>query len=106
MPIENNNVDISIIPKTGTIEVDFGNIPISELSYNVTGLSDIKSTSKVNLFIQSDSTEDNNNIEHNFASIALRLIASNVVEGVGFTINIYCIIGLATGKFKINYTYN
>jgi hypothetical protein len=91
---------------TGIIEIDFGATPSSEAEIAVTGLTDILSTSTVDAVINGRTTADNNEIDHEFASIAIRCSVVDITAGVGFTIKGFCIIGLVSGKFKINWRYS
>lgn len=99
-----------ITPSAGIIsgisEIDFGSTPSSETTLAVTGQADILSTSTVHLTINARTTTDNTANDHEFAAIAIRLSATDITAGVGFTIKAYCLIGFVTGKFKVNWSYS
>lgn len=91
---------------SGIATIDFGATPTEEGSIAVTGQMGILATSNIQAFIVARSTIDNNETNHKFGAIALRLIVSDIVVGVGFTINAYSIIGLVTGTFKIDWRWS
>jgi len=92
--------------RQGIVELDFSSTPTNEGSVTITGLTNfVLATSTPQAWISERSTTNNTITDHRFASIALRLICTDFVDGVGFTIRAYCIIGSVTGKFKIDYSY-
>ena len=70
---------------TGTVNIDFGAFPgSSDASVAITGQSGILSTSLVEAWIFPADTDDHSADEHLVEQI--KVIAGNIVEGVGFTI--------------------
>lgn len=81
------NADLPI-SQSGMSEVDFGTFPGQPLaSLAVTGVGRIKANSKVTAWIfPDDGTADHTADEH--IVVPLQVTASNVVAGVGFTLNV------------------
>lgn len=90
---------------TGTAIIDFGATPSAEASVVVTGQAGLTAGSFVEAFMQGSSTADNTAIDHRWAGVAFRMMVDTVVGGVGFTIYVTSIAGLATGTFNINWVY-
>lgn len=90
----------------GTAVIDFGAIPATEVTVEVTGQADITSACAVEAWITARSTGDNDASAHKQAAVFLRLVCSEPVDGVGFTITAYCLIGYATGTFEIDWTWS
>jgi hypothetical protein len=91
--------------ETGIATIDFGSSPSVEASVTVSGQTGILTTSNVTLSIVARSTATNDTTAHSFASAALRLVSSTPSAGNGFTITAYCLIGYATGEFKIDWAW-
>ena len=90
----------------GTIAIDFGSIPSSQAQVDVTGQTDILSTSLAEAWVMADSTSDNDTNSHQFAGVSFRLTCGMPTAGVGFTIYAVTLAGEATGEFKIKYVWS
>lgn len=90
----------------GTATVDFGATPAAEASVAVTGQATILSTSSAEAFLMEDVTGDNDANAHQFAAYSMRPVCTIPSAGVGFTINLLCEIGLATGQFKVRWVWS
>jgi hypothetical protein len=90
----------------GVVELDFGSTPVSEGSVTVTGQTGILITSVVDATVMARSTAENTSTDHKFAANALRFSVSEPVADTGFTITAYCLIGLVTGKFAVNWRWS
>jgi len=90
----------------GVVELDFGSTPVNEGSVTVTGQTGILSTSVVDATVMARSTADNTSTDHKFAANALRFSVSEPIANTGFTITAYCLIGLVTGKFAVNWRWS
>lgn len=84
---------------TGTGMVDFGASPASETHIDVTGLLTIASASIVDAWLVAVPTSDNTLDSH--VSEDIRILAGNLVAGVGFTIYAVCRNGSTTGKWSV-----
>lgn len=88
---------------TGATEVDFGAAPGTNIVQTVvTGQADILAGSSVDAFLMAESTTDHNAYEH--IIVPLQIIASEIVPGVGFTINAISDLRL-TGKFVVRWSW-
>lgn len=88
------------------VEIDFGSTPVDEGSVTVTGQTNILTTSTVDAVIMAKSTSDNTVTDAEFAAVSIRLSPAIPTAGVGFVIKAFCLIGLVSGKFKINYRWS
>lgn len=88
---------------TGAATVDFGAAPGTNIATTVvTGQTDILSTSSVDAFLMAEATADHNAYEH--IVVPLQIIASDIVAGVGFTINAVSDLRL-TGTFAVRWSW-
>jgi hypothetical protein len=90
----------------GTAVLDFGSTPAAEASVAVTGQTGIAADSLIEAWVMGSSTGDNNEGEHLFAGVALKLVCGIPTAGVGFTIYATSMVGLATGTFNIRWVWN
>lgn len=88
---------------TGAAVVDFGATPGTNIATTVvTGQTDILAGSSVDAFLMAEATTDHNAYEH--IIVPLQIIASDIVPGVGFTINAISDLRL-TGKFAVRWSW-
>jgi hypothetical protein len=90
----------------GTATIDFGATPSNEASVAVSGQTEITATAFIEAWFMARSTVDNDADAHKQAAVVMRLVASEPTAGVGFTITAYCLHGLATGTFKVEWTWS
>jgi hypothetical protein len=90
----------------GITTIDFGNHPGSnEASVNITGQTEILSTSKVEVFIMADdSTSDHTSNDHRHIQLFVNFIAGNIVENTGFTIYAKSLYKMS-GTWKIRWVW-
>ena len=87
----------------GSTEIDFGATPADGATV-VAVVPGVTASSVVNAWIMaSDTTADNDATMHTQAAIAFRLAPSAGTDQI--TIDAMSMIGFATGKFKIRYSY-
>lgn len=91
---------------SGIATINFGNAPGSNYSsIVVSGQTNIQSTSKIKLSIQSNSTSSHNEFEHQMLGLFTSFVAGNIVVGNSF--EIYGLSSLRlTGEFKINWEWS
>ncbi len=89
----------------GTAVIDFGAIPANEASVSVSDPT-IVVGAYIEPWIMARSTADNTADDHKQAAAFFRLVASEPIPGVGFTITAYCLVGQATGAFKVEWTWS
>ena len=83
--------------------VDFGTAPGTNIAATVvTGQTDILAGSSVDAFLMAEPTTDHNAYEH--IIVPLQIIASDIVPGVGFTINAISDLRLS-GKFAVRWSW-
>lgn len=88
---------------TGSATVDFGAAPGTNIATTVvTGQTEILADSSVDAFLMAESTPDHNAYEH--IIVPLQIIASDIVPGVGFTINAVSDLRL-TGEFAVRWSW-
>jgi len=91
----------------GVATLDFGSTPAAEAQVDVTGQTGLTASSLCEAFMMSDnSTGTNTTTDHDFAGVSFRIRCGNRVAGVGFTIYVLCLLGLATGQFKVPWCWN
>ena len=91
----------------GTVTINFGATPVSEASEVVTGVAGILLGSHVEVFLQEDSTGDNNAVAHKaLAFLAKKPYADTIFAGTGFTAHITLPHGVASGTFKARWVWN
>ena len=82
--------------------MDFGSTPVDFKSFSITE-ANVSSTSYVEAFFMTDSTVDNTVDDHKRAAVFCRQVC---LPGTGsFTLEIYSLMGLMTGQFKVRYAY-
>ena len=86
----------------GTATVDFGSTPTGFMSFTVTDAS-VTSTSYVEAFFMVDSTVNNSVDDHKRAAVFCRLVC--LPADGSFTLEIYSLMGLMSGQFKVRYAY-
>lgn len=91
---------------TGEAIISFGATPSTEASVAVTGQAAILATSLVEAWIMGASTSDNNEGEHLFAGVSLKLTVGIPTASTGFTIYATSTAGMATGDFKIKWVWS
>ena len=92
---------------TGTATVDFGSTPVSEASIAVTGQGGILTTSKVEAWVQEESTAGNSTTAHKALAFIARCYCRALVAGTGFTVDVLLMEGaLATGTFKVEWVWS
>ncbi len=90
----------------GTAVIDFGAVPATEASVDVTGQTDITTDCAIEAWVTARSTSDNDTTAHKQAALFIRFVCSEATEGTGFTITAYCLIGFVTGTFLIDWTWS
>lgn len=90
---------------TGTATISFGSTPTAEGSVTVTGQTSVTPSSYVESFLMAEAATGNTVTDALFAGVSLRLIVSDVVNAVGFTINATCTAGLITGDITVRWVY-
>ena len=89
----------------GTTTLDFGASPGTAMaSVDVTGLGTIGAGSRVQAWVVATATADHSADEH--VAESLKIVAGNVVAGVGFTIYGEAMIGFANGTFTVAYSWS
>lgn len=91
---------------TGTAILDFTSTPSSEAQIPVTGQAGILSTAKAEAWIMGSSTATNNEGDHLFGGVSLKLVCGIPSAGVGFTIYGTSMVALAAGTFNIQWVWN
>lgn len=89
----------------GVATVDFGSTPVAEkLSLTITDAA-ISSGDSIECWVNAgDSHADNDTDAHKHAAVSFRFAPS--LGGAGsFTVDIYLLMDLCTGNFKIRYAY-
>lgn len=89
----------------GVATINFGSTPVAEKSFTITDAS-ISSGMLIEAFVSAgDSHADNNTEAHNHAAASWRLAPS--LGGAGsFTLDVYCLMDLCYGNFKVRYAYS
>lgn len=87
----------------GTTTVDFGATPVDYASFTVTDAG-IGATDYVEAFFMIDSTVDNTVDDHSRAAVFCRLVCQAAAGS--FTLQVYSLMGLMSGHFKIRYAYS
>lgn len=89
----------------GVATVDFGSTPIAEkLAVTVTNAA-ISVGDSIECWVNAgDSHADNDVYNHQQAAVSFRFAPSLGLAG-SFTVDIYLLIGLCNGNFKIRYAY-
>lgn len=85
-----------------TATIDLGSTPVAEAQVFVPDAA-IAATNYVEVFVQVDSTVDNDAEAHRHAAASWKLVAE-AVSG-GFNLDITCLFDLCWGTFKIRYVY-
>lgn len=88
---------------TGTATIDFGAAETTA-SVDVTGQSSMTTANLVEAWIRPVATATNTADNH--LAESLRIIAGNIVNGVGFTIYAVCDRGLAHGQYTVAWVWN
>lgn len=71
----------------GTAVIDFGGFPGSNETFtNVTGLTTISATSKVEAYFMADTTSDHTQGDHMYAPLFISLTCGPPGAGIGFAI--------------------
>lgn len=90
----------------GSATIDFGSTGAQETSIDVTGLSDIQSTSKVWCYVMADDTTSNRTAsDHRYLPLLACFTVGNLQTGVGFTIYGRSLQQL-TGQYKVRWAYS
>jgi len=77
----------------------------NETSINITGLSTISSTARIDAYIMADDfTIDHTADDHKYAALLFRVTASPAITGVGFTLYARSPHKM-TGTFKVRYVW-
>lgn len=85
-----------------TTTIDFGTTPVEEGSFTITDAG-ITAASYVDVWVMVDTTVDNDADAHRHAAASFKFAAQ---PGTGdFTLDVYSLIDLCWGTFKIRYTY-
>ena len=87
---------------SSSVTVDFGADPVAEATFTVTDAA-ISGTSAVEVFVQADSTADNDADAHRAAARSMRFCATPAAGS--FSLDVMCLLGLCTGTFKLRYAY-
>ena len=92
--------------KRGVATVDFGSSPTDEASVVVTDLTDMTTSTHIEVFIiEDDTTSDNTAEDHKSLAFFSQCHATTRSAGVGFTIFVRLTDGYAWGTFKVHYIY-
>ena len=89
----------------GTATIDFGATAATEASVAVADAT-ITADAYIEPWIMARTTVDNSAEDHQQAAAFMRVVASEPVVGVGFTITAYCLHGYAVGTFKVDWTWS
>jgi len=90
----------------GTTTVDFGTFPGSaEASIAITGQAGILASSLVGAWIEPTATADHSVDEHRIENI--KIFASDIVAGTGFTIYAECLLGgFLYGQYTVAWAWS
>lgn len=88
----------------GTTTVDFGSNPGRSMASVDVPIGAIGSGSLVQAWIMATATVDHGIDEHWVET--LKVVPGNVVAGVGFSINVECLVGRTTGLFTVAYRWS
>lgn len=88
----------------GTAILNFGSTPQADADIFVP-MPNIRTNSRIRAWIACDTTSTNNADSHIQAGTMLSLTASNVIQGLGFTITGRTIAGLTSGTFIVNWEW-
>jgi len=86
---------------SGTVEIDFGSVPGTNMIVTTVALASVQTASIINVFMASEATTTHNAYEHSI--VPMKLTAGNIVNGVSFDIIAMTELRL-TGTFKVKYT--
>jgi hypothetical protein len=86
---------------SGTVEVNFGATPGTNMIVTTVALASVQTASIINVFMASEATTTHNAYEHSI--VPMKLTAGNIVNGVSFDIIAMTELRL-TGTFKVKYT--
>lgn len=90
----------------GSSNLNFGSIPGGNYAeVTITGQTGISSSSKIEVWLQSDSTSTHNEIEHQMLLLESSITFGNIINNVGFTIYAFSYLRL-TGEFKVNWSWS
>ena len=85
--------------------IDFGAVPVAEKSFTITDAA-ITAGMVIEAFVSGgDSTSDNTTTDHDHAAASWKCSPSLGAAG-SFTCNIYCLMDLCAGTFKLQYAYS
>lgn len=99
-----DGIDLSAtVPHQGTATLDFGATPIDDGSVVVTGQSWVTASSLIDAWVMRSTTADNTADEHEALATFGQFIVTDLVVGVGFTIQCNLTLGLCTGTASINW---
>jgi len=90
---------------TGIAILDFGSAPQTDATVAVTGQAGILATSKVQVWIQGDTTAENTEADHLLAGQILGVAAGIPVAGTGFTIDASATRFLVAGAIKARWAW-
>jgi len=90
---------------TGTATVDFGAYPgASQASVVITGQGSITTSSFVEAWIRPQADTADHTVDEHIVE-QLKVTASEIVNGTGFTIHVECINGLSHGQWDVNWVW-
>lgn len=97
----------AITPRSGTAILDFGPTPSSQAQIDVSGQAGITVNSRIRTWLSSERhMSDNDENSHLMAGLFMKLVAGDVVPDTGFTIYALSMVGLATGRFRVDWLWS
>jgi hypothetical protein len=88
----------------GVATIDFGATPVAEKSFTITDAA-IAAGMLIEAFVSAGDTHADNNTEaHNHAAASWRLAPGLGAAG-SFPLDVYCLMDLCHGNFKVRYAY-
>lgn len=94
---------LSLVPKRGMLNIDFGATPTNYGEVLVTGLTDQTSHNRKEAHFQADdSTTDHPQVDHEFMCLSAKT-ACAYVDSTTMLIKCYLLMGQTTGKFTVHW---
>lgn len=89
---------------SGTVVVDFGTAFSDFVSVFVAQPA-MPAGVHVRAWLMGHTMTSNGVEDHRLLGLFSKIVAYNVTESVGFTIDVFCYIGLASGRYRIDWAY-
>ena len=91
----------------GEATLPFGTDPGSEYaSVVVTGQANVAVDSAVTAWFMADTTGTNTANTHEAAAAFVRVVATDIVPGVGFTLKAFVLVGKFSGDLNVRWSFN